>query len=119
VSVPQTERKAHILVGDAAHPTTPNLGQGANMAIDDAIALARALKAEATLAAALQRYEAERLPRTRAIVARSWAFGRMCLWTSPLAVRLRELLVRSTPRSVMRGALREQILEGAGRLARD
>ena len=30
-----------ILTGDAAHPTTPNLGQGANMAIDDAIALAR------------------------------------------------------------------------------
>ena len=32
-----------VLVGDAAHPTTPNLGQGTNMAIDDAIVLARAL----------------------------------------------------------------------------
>jgi 2-polyprenyl-6-methoxyphenol hydroxylase-like FAD-dependent oxidoreductase len=87
------------------------------MAIDDAIALARALRAEPTLSAALRRYEAERLPRTHEIVKRSWAFGQMCLWESPLAVWLREAAVRSTPASVLREALRAQILENVGSLS--
>jgi 2-polyprenyl-6-methoxyphenol hydroxylase-like FAD-dependent oxidoreductase len=106
-----------VLLGDAAHPTTPNLGQGANMAIDDAIALARALKAEATVSAALRRYEAERLLRTHTIVRRSWAFGRMCLWESSVAIWLREKLVRSTPKAVLRDALRSQVLESVGLLS--
>jgi 2-polyprenyl-6-methoxyphenol hydroxylase-like FAD-dependent oxidoreductase len=105
-----------VLLGDAAHPTTPNLGQGANMAIDDAIALARALRTEPTVSSGLRRYEQERLRRTQDIVARSWAFGQMCRWESPLAVWLREAAVRSTPRSVMRTALRQQILESVGPL---
>ncbi|HWZ88742.1 MAG TPA: FAD-dependent monooxygenase [Polyangiaceae bacterium] len=105
-----------ILTGDAAHPTTPNLGQGANMAIDDAIVLARALRDEGTLAAARERYERERMPRTRQIVERSWSFGQMCRWESALAVSARELMVRMTPPGVMRGLLRSQILESVGRL---
>ncbi len=104
------------LIGDAAHPTTPNLGQGANMAIDDAVALARALRDEPTPAAALARYERERLPRTRQIVQRSWSFGRLCRWQSPPAVALREAMLRMTPPSVMRNMLRWQILEGVGAL---
>lgn len=105
-----------VLSGDAAHPTTPNLGQGANMAIDDAIALARSLRAEATVSGALERYQRERLPRTRQIVQRSWSFGQMCLWESALAVWLREAMIRLTPKSMMRGLLRSQILEGVGDL---
>jgi 2-polyprenyl-6-methoxyphenol hydroxylase-like FAD-dependent oxidoreductase len=106
-----------VLLGDAAHPTTPNLGQGANMAIDDAISLARALRAEASLSAALRRYEAERLRRTHDIVDRSWAFGRMCLWESSLAVWVRDALIRSTPKAVLREALRSQVLESVGLLS--
>jgi 2-polyprenyl-6-methoxyphenol hydroxylase-like FAD-dependent oxidoreductase len=105
-----------VLTGDAAHPTTPNLGQGANMAIDDAIVLARALRAESSIAAALERYQRERLPRTRLIVQRSWSFGRMCLWDSSLAVGLRELMLALTPTRVMKDMLRWQILEGVGSL---
>ena len=54
------------LLGDAAHPMTPNLGQGACQAIEDAVVLARALgeAAPGEEAAALQRYQAARLPRT-------------------------------------------------------
>jgi 2-polyprenyl-6-methoxyphenol hydroxylase-like FAD-dependent oxidoreductase len=87
------------------------------MAIDDAISLARALRAEATLSAALRRYEAERLSRTHKIVDRSWAFGRMCLWESSLAVWVRDALVRSTPKGVLRDALRSQVLESVGLLS--
>jgi 2-polyprenyl-6-methoxyphenol hydroxylase-like FAD-dependent oxidoreductase len=104
------------LLGDAAHPTTPNLGQGANMAIDDAIALARALRDEPTLAGALARYERERIPRTRLIVERSWRFGQLCRWDSRLGVALRETMMRATPASVLRKMLRWQILESVGDL---
>ncbi len=105
-----------VLIGDAAHPTTPNLGQGANMAIDDAIVLARSLRVEATVSGALERYQRERLARTRQIVQRSWSFGQMCLWKSAPAVWLREVMLRLTPQAMMRGLLRSQILESAGDL---
>jgi 2-polyprenyl-6-methoxyphenol hydroxylase-like FAD-dependent oxidoreductase len=105
-----------VLTGDAAHPTTPNLGQGANMAIDDAIVLARALRDETSIALACARYERERLPPTRQIVERSWSFGQMCRWQSPLAVSLRELMLRITPERMLRNLLRSQILESVGAL---
>jgi 2-polyprenyl-6-methoxyphenol hydroxylase-like FAD-dependent oxidoreductase len=119
VDRPPTRRYASgrlVLLGDAAHPTTPNLGQGANMAIDDAIVLARALRQAADVPEALGRYQRERLPRTRLIVKRSWNYGRMCLWTSRPAVWFREAAIRHTPRAVIRSMLRWQILEGVGTL---
>ncbi|WP_050777848.1 NAD(P)/FAD-dependent oxidoreductase [Micromonospora sp. ATCC 39149] len=50
-----------VLIGDAAHPV--GAGQGASMAIEDALVLAAALRAEPTIAAALKAYDAERRPR--------------------------------------------------------
>jgi salicylate hydroxylase len=55
------------VMGDAAHPTLPFLAQGANMALEDAVIIARCLDI-ADPAAALQRYEEARLVRTTAIV---------------------------------------------------
>lgn len=53
------------LLGDAAHPMLPFLGQGAAMAIEDAYVLARELAAsEGNISAALSSYEAKRIPRT-------------------------------------------------------
>jgi 2-polyprenyl-6-methoxyphenol hydroxylase-like FAD-dependent oxidoreductase len=105
-----------VLVGDAAHPTTPNLGQGANMAIDDAIVLARALRDEESVEDALARYERERLDRTRMIVKRSWAFGRPFRWKSRPAMRVRELILRHTPTRTLTDLLRWQILDNVGSL---
>jgi 2-polyprenyl-6-methoxyphenol hydroxylase-like FAD-dependent oxidoreductase len=51
---PVSDRFVHI--GDAARATSPQLGQGANMALLDALALARALEAHSSLPAALQAY---------------------------------------------------------------
>ncbi|MEH1164363.1 FAD-dependent oxidoreductase [Micromonospora sp. CPCC 205539] len=50
-----------VLVGDAAHPV--GAGQGASMAIEDALVLARSLRDSATIGDALTRYESERRPR--------------------------------------------------------
>jgi salicylate hydroxylase len=58
------------LIGDAAHPTLPFLGQGANMAIEDGMVLARCLEAFAP-EEALSRYEKARIERTTSIVVKS------------------------------------------------
>lgn len=56
------------LMGDAAHPTLPFLAQGANMALEDAVVLARCLDAYHDVTTALKHYDATRLARTAAIV---------------------------------------------------
>ena len=58
------------LLGDACHPMTPYLGQGANMAIEDAFVLARCLEADADPASALQRYERVRIARDNDMVVK-------------------------------------------------
>lgn len=59
------------LLGDAAHPTMPNLAQGANMAIEDGFVLARHLTSGAAPEDALRGYNEERLPRTTSITLQS------------------------------------------------
>lgn len=59
------------LLGDAAHPMTNSLGQGANTALEDAVVLARCLAASHDPVDALRTYEQERIPRTTRIVLRS------------------------------------------------
>ena len=58
------------VIGDAAHPTLPFLAQGANMAIEDGMVLARCLEAFPAREA-LQRYQRARLERTNSIVLKS------------------------------------------------
>jgi salicylate hydroxylase len=58
------------VIGDAAHPTLPFLAQGANMAIEDGMVLARCL-AEVPPQEALQRYQRARIERTNSIVLKS------------------------------------------------
>ncbi|TLP52887.1 FAD-dependent monooxygenase [Microbispora triticiradicis] len=91
------------LLGDAAHPMTPNLGQGACQAIEDAVVLARhvspgggpAAEPAADLAAGLAAYSRERLARTTPIVRRSRLVGRLSGWRDPLAVALRDGALRA------------------------
>jgi 2-polyprenyl-6-methoxyphenol hydroxylase-like FAD-dependent oxidoreductase len=87
------------LLGDAAHPTTPNLGQGACQAIEDAVVLAQCLAGEPEVGAALRRYESARIPRTTRIVLLSRRFGQIGQLQSPLLCRLRDAVVRMTPAS--------------------
>ena len=59
------------LLGDAAHPVVPALGQGANMAFEDAYEIAEFLSSSPDIETAFQGYESSRIPRTEAIYARS------------------------------------------------
>jgi len=87
------------LLGDAAHAMTPNLGQGAAMAIEDALVLARELSAHESASAGLVAYEARRRPRVADIQIRSRRIGKVAQWQAPLAVRARNWLLRNTPGS--------------------
>ena len=62
-----------VLLGDACHPMTPYMAQGAASALEDAIVMARCLEgvASADIASALRRYEAVRKPRTSQIQSQS------------------------------------------------
>ncbi|MFN0124167.1 MAG: FAD-dependent monooxygenase [Blastocatellia bacterium] len=85
------------LLGDAAHATTPNLGQGACQAIESAIALTECLAAENALPAALERYEAQRKPRTTLIMKESLKIGRVGQWENRMMCGLRNMAVSMTP----------------------
>ncbi|MBQ0900870.1 FAD-dependent monooxygenase [Micromonospora sp. U21] len=60
-----------LLIGDAAHATSPNMAQGAAMALEDAFVLADSLAAAGSLAEALSGYEARRRPRTDWVLAQT------------------------------------------------
>ncbi|MER5777391.1 FAD-dependent monooxygenase [Streptomyces sp. NPDC002039] len=86
------------LLGDAAHAMTPNLGQGACQALEDAVTLAAALATEPTIETALARYDAERRPRSQAVARAARQAGKMGQQLShPLAVALRNTAMRLTP----------------------
>ncbi len=82
------------LLGDAAHPCTPNLGQGGCMALEDALVLAKCLDRETSLQAALRSYESLRFRRTKGIQQRSLFMGRIGQWQNPLLVTGRRVVTR-------------------------
>jgi 2-polyprenyl-6-methoxyphenol hydroxylase-like FAD-dependent oxidoreductase len=90
------------LLGDAAHPMMPNLGQGACSAIEDAGVLASSLDGAEDLERGLRSYEARRRERVSWLQRRSWWFGVIGQWERPLAVWMREQSIRLTPSRVLR-----------------
>jgi 2-polyprenyl-6-methoxyphenol hydroxylase-like FAD-dependent oxidoreductase len=76
-------RAAVTLLGDAAHASTPNLGQGACQSLEDAVVLAHCLSGTRPIQAALRQYEHLRIPRTTAIVRNSWQTGKALQIDSP------------------------------------
>jgi 2-polyprenyl-6-methoxyphenol hydroxylase-like FAD-dependent oxidoreductase len=94
-----------VLLGDAAHATTPGVGQGAAQAIEDAVALASELGAAGTLAKALDRYETVRRPRAELVLKLSRQADRAAQLTNPLACRLRNVIVGRIPDRAQRRRL--------------
>lgn len=97
------------LLGDAAHPTTPNFGQGGCMAIEDAAVLARCLTETEDVAAALRTFERRRYRRTAWITRESLRYGQIAQWQHAAAVRVREMIFRATPAAVARSTFGRMI----------
>jgi FAD-dependent urate hydroxylase len=81
------------LLGDAAHPTTPNMGQGACQAIESGYVLAKCLKEAETAEAGLLAYEQSRFDRTAKITNESWKLGRMFAYENRLKCWLRDRML--------------------------
>ncbi|CAN5327126.1 FAD-dependent monooxygenase [soil metagenome] len=91
-----------VLIGDAAHATTPNMGQGACQAIEDAVILANCLKKNSIVKEAFSDFQKRRLKRTHEIVNQSWRLGKIAQLENPLASSLRNLVFRSIPQGIYR-----------------
>jgi 2-polyprenyl-6-methoxyphenol hydroxylase-like FAD-dependent oxidoreductase len=89
------------LVGDAAHPMTPNSGQGACQALEDAVALGESVKCAPDLSNAFELYERRRLRRANRVVTMSRQATRSVQIENPLLCIVRDTAARLLPRSLL------------------
>ena len=103
--LPRWSERRVVLVGDAAHATTPGVGQGAAQAIEDAVVLTDRLASSGDLATALGEYEAIRRPRAEAVLKLSRRTDKAAQLASPLGWRFRNVIVRRLPEWAQRRQL--------------
>jgi 2-polyprenyl-6-methoxyphenol hydroxylase-like FAD-dependent oxidoreductase len=107
--LPNFVRDRVALVGDAAHAMTPDLGQGGNLALEDAVTLAASVAHNDHLDTALGQYDTIRRKRTAPIAQRSRQMGQIAQARGPVAVAARNTLMRLVPTAVTtRAAARVQ-----------
>lgn len=82
------------LMGDAAHPMTPNMGQGACQAIEDAVVLGACVQEANDLSTVLQVYEAKRIKRVNRVIKQSHRIGVLSQLENPLACGVRDFLAK-------------------------
>ena len=85
------------LLGDAAHPMKPNIGQGAAQALEDAVVLGLCFERAKDATAALRAHERRRIKRANAAVRMSRQAGRAAEVRSPLGARLRDTAFKLLP----------------------
>jgi 2-polyprenyl-6-methoxyphenol hydroxylase-like FAD-dependent oxidoreductase len=93
-------------MGDAAHATTPNMGQGACMAIEDAAVLANCLSTYRSTTEAFKQFELKRISRTTTIVNNSWNIGKVAQLENKALIFLRNTAIKFTPPSVTEKQIR-------------
>jgi 2-polyprenyl-6-methoxyphenol hydroxylase-like FAD-dependent oxidoreductase len=93
-TLPTWSRGRTLLIGDAAHATSPHAGQGASIALEDAYRLVRALEHEVELRTAFQNFEAERRPRAERIVALARRNGNQKKEFSPTGAWIRDRMIK-------------------------
>lgn len=111
--MPSFVRGQVVLLGDAAHAMTPNLGQGGGQAMEDAATLTALLKPlvrssprhDAEIHAALRRYDELRVKRTQKIAQRSRMVGRLAHVPGGALVSVRDVILRAVPGAALRRQL--------------
>ena len=104
--LPRWSQGAVTLLGDAAHPCTPNLGQGCCMAIEDAMVLAKSLHSQPSLSSSFLRYETQRRARTSHIQRRSRMMGRIAQWENRALTVGRDIVTHMLPAKMFERNLR-------------
>jgi 2-polyprenyl-6-methoxyphenol hydroxylase-like FAD-dependent oxidoreductase len=85
------------LLGDAVHPMTPDLSQGAAQALEDAVVLAASLRDASEPVAGLRAYEAARQKRAARVVKRSFQAGRLAQASGAFGAAFRDFLISTLP----------------------
>jgi 2-polyprenyl-6-methoxyphenol hydroxylase-like FAD-dependent oxidoreductase len=94
------------LLGDAIHPTTPNLGQGGCQSMEDAIVLARCFEKYGASEDALRHYERHRYPRTAILTRISRYYGSVGRWENIWARALRRMALSLVPEPMAQRSMR-------------
>lgn len=89
-----------VLVGDAAHATTPNMGQGAGQGMEDAYYLANILAKQNQIEQAVSLFESARREKVDYVVNNSWRFGQMA--HSGFGQIIMKVVMKLTPDKVMK-----------------
>jgi len=87
-----------VLIGDAAHAATPNLGQGGAQAIEDSWVLSERIAACDSLQDAFKQFQAIRFSKVMRIVNISWQIGKVTNLTNKVSCKIRDTLFRSLPK---------------------
>jgi 2-polyprenyl-6-methoxyphenol hydroxylase-like FAD-dependent oxidoreductase len=87
------------LIGDAAHATTPNLGQGACQAIEDAYVLGKLLDNGMAIENTFKAYENLRRKKAHTIVNTSWTVGKIAHIENKFGIWLRNFVMKNMPKS--------------------
>lgn len=93
--------KRMTLLGDAIHPTTPNLGQGGCLAMEDAMVLARCFQKYGATEEALRKYEGCRYKRTAGITKYSRYYGTVGQSENPLVRGFKKSALALAPESTL------------------
>lgn len=88
------------MIGDAAHATTPNMGQGACQAIEDAYVLGKLFGEGKIVEEVFSQYENLRMKKVHYIVNTSASIGKISHYENTLAVWLRNTLIKTIPNSI-------------------
>ncbi|WP_159636755.1 FAD-dependent monooxygenase [Sphingobacterium composti Ten et al. 2007 non Yoo et al. 2007] len=94
-----------LLLGDAGHATTPNLGQGACQALEDVAVLMDELKITDSVPEAFRNFEKRRLKRTKYITDTSKRIGEISQWDNPLMVSFRNTIMKLLPARIAQSGL--------------
>lgn len=95
----QWQKGKVCLIGDAAHATTPNMGQGACQAVEDAYVLGKLFGQGKSAEEVFAQYEKLRMGKAHFIVNTSWTIGKVAHFQNSVAVWLRNALVKRIPKS--------------------
>lgn len=98
--LPAWHRGRIVLVGDAAHPSLPHMGQGTSQAFEDAAVLADRLASVDDVETALRQYHQRRRSRARAAWSQARMLARVGGWHGSLACGIRERMLASAPAGV-------------------
>ena len=98
--IPIWYQKNTCLLGDSAHATSPNLGQGACQAIESALVLAQCLNKHNSIENAFKEFQEIRIKKTTEVTTTSWRIGKMAQLENSFLIALRNWMLKIVPKNL-------------------